>query len=865
MRPYHGKAYVGLLIGLAVTVIVIIVGQLTWPNHLELKLYDFRHTHFPIARKHPDIVTIVIDDASLEQLERWPWPRRYIGHLVDLCSGAGAELIALDIFMPEEQNKEIKRTGITDVSAFEPSAEFVGPADREIIDNDAEFAAAIARAGNVIVPFYAKLYGDDDRSKSAISGFDPQDALNRQITDILCSDRSVEFEQVFAALRPGRDIHNRDADYYRLLRAYKKCRSLRMIETFGLPFEKAKVNVPIVSFAELTAPIPNIAEPLANSAFISVKEDPDGAVRRIFPLARYGETIYKQFAFACACDVLGISDDRIDLSRPGTITVTGTDGTVDIPLDASGAMLTSWSGRWRGDPSYISVTVVAQVWDFESALQNNTRQLAMIDDLTYQLSTLPDDLDSLSDPERQLVDQKRHQLELLPDAELLREANLQLRSDIERAKADLHRRLNGKIVLVGSFATGAPDFVVTPFSKVTPGIVVHRNVLNTILQGSFINRPARYIEWLAILILGLLMTAISALFRPLISGLALLGLVSLAVLINFFVIFSMAHYWFVLVSPLAAIIFSFMAVTFYRQVTEGRAKRRITARFKQYTSPAVVDRIVNSAGSVSLAGEIRRLSCFFSDLAGFTTTSERLGPQQTVSVLNVYLDRMTEVLDRYSATINKFEGDGIFAFFGAPVLLPDHARLACLAAIDSQRELTMLVAEQQRQSPDFPPLSMRIGISTGEAVVGDCGSHRRFDYTAIGDTVNLAARLEGANKYFGTSVMICEQAFESVKAELAGRYLGKVRVLGKKIGINIYELLCPLEKLTDDQARYNDLFEGGVVCFQDSQFAKAVTNFKECLEIRHDKAASLYLDTSGQFVAEGAPTDFSGCIELTGK
>jgi len=280
----------------------------------------------------------------------------------------------------------------------------------------------------------------------------------------------------------------------------------------------------------------------------------------------------------------------------------------------------------------------------------------------------------------------------------------------------------------------------------------------------------------------------------------------------------------------------------------------------------VVDRIVSTAKEVSLAGEKRELSCFFSDLAGFTSISEKLGPEKTVSVLNIYLDRMTEVLDRYFATINKFEGDGIFAFFGAPVELENQARLACLAAIDTQKELAKLVEEQREKNPDFPSLKKRVGISTGEVVVGDCGSYRRFDYTAIGDTVNLGARLESANKAFGTKIMICETTYQKAADAIEARYLGRVRVVGKEKGVGIYELCGVSGEIEEAQKDYNEQFAGAVRLFLEQQFEKAIQEFERCQQVRPvEKAAILYLRTCRQIVKEGTPGDFSGCIELTAK
>jgi len=923
-----GRANIGLLLGIATTLLVTILGILAWPDYLELKLYDIRQRLFPVPTTRPDIAVVVIDDISLKQLGRWPWRRNQLARLIDVCHEAGAAQILLDIMLPDEQPPELSKKGITDVSSYEPPLKFIVEPVVQTVDHDQELAEAIQNAENAVVAFFAHfgehpdedsdLYFKDDISRQVddilkraleqgqeIPKFQQvfeqiypdrnirdkdkdydqlqqiydecldiyfENKLSRQVDNILKSALEqgqgiLEFKDVFKQVYPDRNIRDVDEDYYRLLQIYKISRGLLKIYEFGFERDNSKINIPLYYLVSVTPPVPAFAEVLPDSGFVSVQEDKDGSVRRIPLLARHKGKLYKQLVFTAACRTLGVAGEDIDLSQSGKIILHGPD--IEIPIDEQGQMLISWTRFWEGSHN-VSVTLVAEIWDKQQILKNNQAKLRLMNDLEFQLSTLPEDLSQLG--ESTLVEVKKMKLQLtaLGERSVLLATIEGLENRLKEAQAVLRKKLQGKIVLFGSVATGeagggARDFVVTPCNKLTPGVMVHRNILNTILQKRFIHRPPRYLEVIIILAMGLLMTVVSAVFRPLASGLAVALLVGLSILVNFWV-FANLHYWFTLVSPLAAVLGSFMVVTFYRQITEGRAKRQITTRFKQYTSPAVVDRIVKSGSDVSFAGEMRELSCFFSDLAGFTTVSERLGPEKTVKVLNIYLDRMTEVLDRYLATINKFEGDGVFAFFGAPVDLPDYARLSCLAAIDSQVELAKLVRQQQSENPDFPNLKMRIGISTGNAVVGDCGSHRRFDYTAIGDTVNLAARLESANKAYGTKLMICQNTFEKAREDIEGRYLGKVRVVGKEKGVGIYEMLGTSGCLTPSQKEYTEIFEAAVKKFQQVQFPQAVEGFGHCLKQRSDDtAALLYLNTSRKLIETGPPENFNGCLELTSK
>lgn len=865
-RCRAGRVSVGVLIGLAVTLLVAAVGQLTWPDHLELKLLDVRHRLFPPREAASPVVCIVIDDESLQQIGRWPWPRRRLAQFVDLCRQAGASLVVLDISLPEDQPKEVQLPGVTDVRAYETPPAFLGQPPPEVIDNDALLCQAISQAGNVLLPFYVRLGPPGPAAQPPPAA--PADSLDRQIGALLGDQPNLDFPALYARLRPQARPDDRDPDYQRLRLAYVRRLAQRSLARFGLARPPAAVALPLPALYDWMPPLPYFAAVIADSGFVSFRADKDGVVRRMSLLGCSDGRYYKQFAFAAACQALQATAAQIDLSQPGRLVLRRRPEAppLIVPLDEQGQLSISWTGDWRSDPSYLSIRAVLALADRRQALADNQRALQTSENLRFQLSTVPNDLAALDEPARRQVEQFRQALARLPSPDELTSANRELEQELAAGLADLHQRLADKIVLVGSVATGAPDFVVTPASHLTPGVVVHRRILETLLNGSFLRRAPRAADVAAVLALGLLMTMIAAIFPPRVSGLSLLAFVPLTVGANFYLVFGRYHLWWALVAPLAAILASFTAVTFYRQITEGRERRRITVRFKQYAAPAVVDRIMQTGAGVALAGELREITCYFSDLAGFTAISERLGPQGTVSVLNAYLDRMTEVLDRYEATINKFEGDGIFAFFGAPIARPDHARLGCLAALDAQQELARLVDQRRRTDPAFPELTMRIGLSTGRVVVGDCGSQRRFDYTAIGDTVNLAARLESAGKAFGAGLLICQEAHRQGGADLAARYLGRIRVVGKQQGVGVYELLGRAADVAAAQREYAARFAAAVQAFQNGDFTQTCLLLEQCLQqTPHDKAALLYLDHARRFARQGPPEPFTGCLELAQK
>jgi adenylate cyclase len=312
---------------------------------------------------------------------------------------------------------------------------------------------------------------------------------------------------------------------------------------------------------------------------------------------------------------------------------------------------------------------------------------------------------------------------------------------------------------------------------------------------------------------------------------------------------------------------SFVVVTAYRQLTEERAKRRIRKLFAHALSPALVDRLLADPSVARLGGERRVLSFLFSDLQGFTGLAERMGEQATVQLLNHYFDHMTEVIqNRCGGYLNKFLGDGLFVFFGAPALQDDHAARAVRAAAEIQAEVARLNAEIAGQHDPPVELICRVGLATGEVMVGNCGSTARMDYTAIGDAVNLAARLESANKLFGTRILVAEETWRTGGAGFTARPLGRVRVVGKVAPVAIYELLGPTDELDAAVCDRTERFGRALERYLAGAFSEAAEAFEWlATEDPGDKAAALYLAKARQVARSAPPAGWDGVLELSEK
>ena len=354
----------------------------------------------------------------------------------------------------------------------------------------------------------------------------------------------------------------------------------------------------------------------------------------------------------------------------------------------------------------------------------------------------------------------------------------------------------GAFVFFIFYAPGLFDICSTPISKVYPGAGVHMTLLDGILTDNFIQPLPVFAVYLFLLfcaIIGALCVrgANAASKRGLfLIVLALIAFPSTICVVSYWLFAK--NIWIPLVAPLFSFVLSVFGSIIMSYGLEGRQKQFIKNAFSQYLSPAVIDGLIANPHKLKLGGERRHISIFFSDVQSFTSLSEKLSPETLTELLNQYLTEMTNIILEHGGTIDKYEGDAIIAFWNAPSDQADHALRALTAAVKCQNRLAELSDEFTQKVGR--PLWTRIGLNTGDAIVGNMGSNLRFDYTMLGDSVNLASRLEGLNKQFGTYLMCSLQTkseAENAGCTLKWRELGRVSVVGKKEAVNVFEPILP--------------------------------------------------------------------------
>ncbi|MFC2075455.1 CHASE2 domain-containing protein [candidate division KSB1 bacterium] len=420
-----------------------------------------------------------------------------------------------------------------------------------------------------------------------------------------------------------------------------------------------------------------------------------------------------------------------------------------------------------------------------------------------------------------------------------------------------------KVLFYGLTATGTHDLNPMPFNPRYPMLGLHANAFNTILTRKFIHRPEEFGNALMMLVIGLMMGFLLPRFRPVVGALFVM-LLALVYLMASFFLFKYRGTWIDVTGPVAIITLSYLVITFYNYITEEREKKYIKGAFQHYLSPTVIEQLVDNPDMLSLGGERKVLTAYFSDVAGFSSISEKLEPEELVSLLNEYLTEMCDIILDYEGTVDKFEGDAIIAFFGAPISYDDHAKRACFACLDMQSrlvELRKVWAEQSR-----PVLNVRMGVNTGAMVVGNMGSKTRMDYTMMGDSVNLAARLEGAGKQYGIYTMISQFTLDVAGEFLEVRELDRIRVMGKEEPVYVYELLSRAGELNSDQKTLVTGYNRGLELYKGAKFKEAGAEFSSLLkDFPDDGPAKTYVARCEEFRAEPPPSEWDGVYVLKSK
>jgi len=763
------------------------------------------------------VLTVEIDDRAVLHPEggRWaPWPRPKQGAFIDALNSLGPEYIVLDIEYADAEETCV---------AYRPRAD--GSREAYIVrDPDRRFRESLERGGNVVVPFSMYFHG---RGGATAGGDAPEHT-------------AAPASMLRHALNPAPGPPE------------------RLLDTEG-------VNPTIAPLAEVAA----------GSGFTSLpRKDADQAIRRVPLLARAGEHVFPHLGLEMA----GLSrfgpDYRVRLEQDRLV-LTSADGglSVGVPIGENVSLNLRWPGslvaaqrncisagpvldlvrdrralawldrRWRLVMEKLDPLVPTVDWPearraLDAALAGAGQSAVDAAQNPGPANGLKEPRDALNRVEERLVMEAMSLAARAGDAAAT-DAHRQSKRAIDahgsfiatyhadrethvanvRKSADrLRPRVVGKTVLVGLSVTAGTDLHKTPIADLQPGVEVYPAVMRTILSGVAFRRLGAWPEW-AVAVLAAWLVGVLATRLPTTWAAAAAIWVTAFVVGGGYLAAKGAAVLLPVAGPILAVVVAFGGVSAYRQLTEASSRRWITRVFEQYTSPAHVEEIIGNPDALRLGGERREITVVFSDIAGFTPLSEKMAPENLVALLQHYLGAMTALLYAERATLDKYEGDGIMAFVGAPVQVVDHALRAVRAALAMQNAMPQINADlvQMDLLPEGTELRIRVGCSSGPANVGNFGSETRFDYTAMGDTVNLGGRLEEANRWLGTRILAPETTREACGEAVLFREIGLARIRGKTEPVRLFEPLAlapappPLQAVAEAFGRAVRALEAGDV------------------------------------------------------
>ena len=423
-----------------------------------------------------------------------------------------------------------------------------------------------------------------------------------------------------------------------------------------------------------------------------------------------------------------------------------------------------------------------------------------------------------------------------------------------------------KIVLVTAFAAGLSDLRATPFSPVTPGVEIHANIIDNILSGRFLHSVEEWKEKLYVFLLALVIGIIASSSRPYI-GFAITIVITASIIGLHWKLFD--HGWVLpIVNASVVMVSTYLGVLLLKYISEEREKRRIRSAFGHYLAPQILEEVLMSPDKLKLGGERRYMTVLFSDIEGFTSLSEQMAPEEISAILNEYLGQMMKCIKKTGGTLDKFIGDAVMAEWNAPIVQEDHAARACETALFMMEELSTLREKWKKEQK--PLLNARIGINSGEMVVGNMGSSEIFDYTVIGTEVNTSARLEPLNKDFGTRIIVSESTRCGAEKYYPGKFvfrlLARVALKGRIIPLNVYELMGWKDTIGEGNLELIEIYCKGLDLFFKAELSDAKKLFQKVVE-KHleDGPSKTYISLCEFYESNPPHSDWEGVYKQTSK
>jgi len=871
---------------------------------VEYALYDVFLKLKPSIQEDKSLIIIDVDDKSIIEKGDWPWPRSNVAKILEILTLAQAQNLVFDIEFLENSPMSVDRQYLMYGLPLDFSIAFAD------IGDNIEYSFSMLKAKQTTFDELLPLLLDSiaDSKKTLLSNTYKVAIEN----DIYLGQAMRLFGSTYTTLNLQKDATV----------GGRQTKELKNYAQSNFSYKNIIHNFPwSIEYVDYLVPIREVSENAKSAGFTNVTIDKDGTRRRIKLIEKVGEAFYLQLAFRPLVALMG--DPEIVLQKHAIILkdalLQGEKKTIIIPVDNHGNMLINWPKKtYRNSFDHISAIELLALTDTEeqifSILQKlKTSKLWTYCSLGYQpidealnayTAMLTSKTIALETGEQFAKEQwitDRNQFFRILDQFIQAQYGSEIVSVIDTLQAPLSvkqtlkddgvalnalftdlastvkafhesytaviKRLANKFCIVGWSATGTTDIGINPFEEKYINIGTHAAVVNTILNNKFLVEGPSWLSALLCIILSVVIVLIVSLLNNhpalrIISGIVYIAICFIVV----YFIFLITGTFIKFVAPALSILISYLSAILISIIFSEREKSFIKKAFGTYLSKDIIKEIIGNPALLKLGGEQKYITALFTDVKGFSTISEQLSPEQLVFLLNIYLSRMSDIILANQGTIDKFEGDAIISFFGAPVWNENHARNACISAIrmkQAESELNEKILAE-KLSPN--PLLTRIGINTGDMVVGNMGTEQKMNYTIMGNAVNLASRLEGVNKQYGSWILISEETYKNAGDGFVVRVFDRVRVVGISTPIQLYELVGIESEMSSEDISFIQQFNQAHELFEQKLYEESQKAFSALLKIKADDApAKTFLSRCDNFIKNPPRKDWDGVFNLTEK
>ncbi len=887
----------------AVVVVFTVLAAVGAMGRIEQRVYDlFLHVK-PAVAENPSILLLDVDDLAISKVGVWPWTRDVMANGLILMREFGAGYAVFDIEYvnksPRGLDAFVLRQDVPD--AFNQEFSQIQTSIQQLFDAIRSGTIPIKDASKYVT----ELQGITDQGKAKL--LDTVRSVERD-NDVYLGQAARFFGSAFFTVNaPDSPDENADPG----------------LEQYALG--NLALNVTVQSdatpkAASLSPAILPVIQGARGAGFPNVVVDPDGVRRRIDLIKSYHGKYFAQLAFRPLLEWLG--NPQVILQKHG-ILLKGAEvpgkGKKDIaiPLTSDGMFMINWSPHsYLKSFRHLSFYELVYHRQLEDDLLYNLKlmdqsgylsyfkgQTALLDMYGYCQSLKADmlhggdlaqmdayvkaraaffeavgqflngdaetsiigDVDKVLANRRLAKDERANAESVKAQVPKVFQDTRGIYDNLMKTRQILAQNLPGSFCIVGITATATTDIGVNPFVGQYVNVGTHASVVNTILQGRFLNQLPWWCGVLLALIFSFAVTLailnLDAMRSLVVGGAGVIVLLGL-----FLAFFLLTGIYVDTLTPVAAVFVTFLALTAIKFLRTEREKSFVRNAWGHYLSTEVINDLLANPEKLNLGGEKKLMTAMFTDIRGFSSVSEVLDPTALVHLVNLYLTEMSDIILELRGTIDKYEGDAIISFFGAPVDLPDHARRACMAAIRMKRAETALNERFLSEKLAPSELHTRIGINTGEMTVGNMGTLQRMDYTIMGSSVNLASRLEGVNKQYGTWILTSEMTQASLGQDFLIRKLDRVRVVGINQPVRLYEVIEEKGRVGKSVEAVIEMFHTGLQRFEAKDWAGARGIFEEVLRfLPEDGPAKRYIKSCQDFEAKPPASGWDGVFNLTTK